>query len=131
MQLDASLANDMAQRVAVRLTGGHVDVYDREGARLARCPFAANPFADPEDGAIAAYPFPSAIAERDGVPFRFEARDAIGELALTGTAGYREDIPKREMQFKTRRIVEGADVQIESFVFSVVAALSASDQQAT
>lgn len=120
MQLDTSLANDMAQRVAVRLTGGHVDVYDAAGERLARCPFAALPFADPEDGAISAHPFPSAIAARDGVPFRFEARDAIGALALSGSAGYRDDLPAREMQFKTRRIVEGADVQIESFVFSVV-----------
>lgn len=120
MQLDATLANDMAQRAAVRLTGGHVDVYDQAGERLARCPFAANPFFEPEDGAIAAHPFPSAIAERDGVPFRFEAIDAIGALALSGSAGYREDLPAPEMKFKTRRIVEGADVQIESFVFSVI-----------
>ncbi len=120
MLLDTSLANDMAQRAAVRLTGGYVEVYDQEGERLARCPFAALPFADPEDGAIAAHPFPSAIAERDGVPFRFEAIDAIGALALSGTAGYRDDLPAPEMKFKTRRIVEGADVQIESFVFSVI-----------
>lgn len=131
MQLDETLANDMAQRAAVRLTGGHVDVYDQAGERLARCLFAANPFAEPEDGAISANPFPSAIAERDGVPFRFEARDAIGELVLSGTAGYREELPAPEMKFKTRRIVEGADVQIESFVFSVVASIGAGDQQAT
>ncbi len=131
MQLDETLANDMAQRAAVRLTGGHVDVYDQGGERLARCPFAALPFADPAEGAIVANPFPAAIAERDGVPSRFEARDAIGALALSGSAGYRDDLPAPEMKFKTRRIVEGADVQIESFVFSVVASIGAGDQQAT
>ena len=131
MELDVALANDMAQRAAVRLTGGHVDVYDQAGARLARCLFSANPFADPKGGAIAAHPFLPAIADRDGVPFRFEARDAIGELALSGTAGYREDMPAPEMQFKTRRVVEGADVLIESFVFSVGASVSAGDPQST
>ena len=120
MQIEEWAANVLANAAADLLAGGHVEVYDQEGERLARCPFAALPFADPEDGAIAAHPFPSAIAERDGVPFRFEAIDAIGALALSGTAGYRDDLPAPEMKFKTRRIVEGADVQIESFVFSVI-----------
>lgn len=119
MQLEAWFANGLAQYAADQLEGGHIDVYDKGAKHLAHCPFAAGAFLLPQDGAITASPFPPAIALRDGVPARFEAIDASGSKVLSGSAGFKSDDPPPEMKFKTRRIVAGADVMIDSFVFSV------------
>lgn len=121
MQLEVETANELAQYMADKLTGGRVDVFDAADTMLARCPFATAAFAPPEEGAIHARPFPPAIALADGKPSRFSAFDNFGTLRLQGSAGYKTDEPTPEMAFKTRQIIEGADVLIESFVFSVVA----------
>ena len=121
MQLEIDTANEFAQWVADKLTGGRVDVYDAAETLLASCPFAAAAFAPPEEGAIHARPFPPAIALADGKPSRFSAFDKAGTLRLQGSAGFKTDEPTPEMAFKTRQIIEGADVLVESFVFSVVA----------
>lgn len=121
MQLEIDTANELAQWVADKLTGGRVDVYDAAETLLASCPFAAAAFAPPEDGAIHARPLPPAIALADGKPVCFAAFDAAGNLRLQGSAGYKTAEPTPEMIFKTRQIIEGADVLVESFVFSVAA----------
>lgn len=119
MQLEAWFANGLAQYAADQLEGGHLDVYDKGTKHLARCPFADGAFLLPQDGAITARPFPPAIALRDGVPERFEAIDASGSKVLSGSAGFMGDDPPPEMKFRTRCIVAGADVMIDSFIFSV------------
>lgn len=118
MQLDADTANDMLEVIAARLTGGYVDVFESE-TRLVRCHFAADPFQPPEEGRLTANPFPPGQAEVDGTPQSFVACRADGTPVLAGSAGYKDDEPKPEMTFKTRRIVQGADVPIEEFVFSL------------
>lgn len=120
MQLEVWAANELAGTMAARLAGGHVAVLDAGKAVLARCHFAEPAFDAPEDGAIAAFPFPPAIGLRDGVPDSFDAIAADGRRAFSGSAGYRDDFPRPEMVFRTRQILEGADVLVESFVFSMV-----------
>jgi hypothetical protein len=51
---------------------------------------------------------------------RFEAFAQSGDRVLAGTAGYKEDQPAPEMKFRTRMILEDADVLVESFVFSLL-----------
>jgi len=119
MQLDDWAANTLANVMADLLAGGRVEVFDGAGVLLAACAFAAPPFSLAKDGAIAAHPFPPAIAENDGAPATFIARDAAGLQVLAGSAGYRDADPPPEMKFKTRLIVKDADVLVESFVFSL------------
>lgn len=119
MELDVMAANAAAAAVTQFLIDGYVDVLDVAGNCLARCRFADPAFAEPKDGACAASPFLPAIAEADGKPARFEAYDVIGHRVMAGTAGYKDDQPVPEMAFKTRQIIEGADVLVESFIFSV------------
>ena len=119
MQLEVDTANAMLEVTAARLAGGYVDVFESE-TRLVRCHFAADPFQPPEEGRLTANPFPPGQAETDGTPQTFIACRADGTPVITGTAGYRDDEPKPEMAFKTRRIVAGADVPIEEFIFSLV-----------
>lgn len=120
MEIETWAANRLAEETGVMLSGGYVDVLDADNVLLARCQFADPPFRDPEEGAVAAYPFPFSIAEADGKPSRFEAFATDGRRVIAGTAGYRDDIPEPEMKFKTRQIVQDADVGIESFVVAVV-----------
>lgn len=87
MEIEAWAANRLATEMAFILSGGHVDVFDQNGDRLAR----------------------------------FEARDFDDTLVLTGSAGHKDDRPAPQMKFRTRMIVQDADVMIDSFVFSVVA----------
>lgn len=119
MEIEAWAANRLATEMAFILSNGHVDVFDQNGDRLVRLEFANPAFAAPLNGAVAAYPFKPAIAERDGRPVRFEARDFDDVLVLQGTAGYRNDDPPPEMKFRARTIVQDADVMIDSFVFSL------------
>lgn len=120
MEIETWAANRLAEETGLMLMGGHVDVLDGDGNRLARCHFADPPFRSPEDGEISAYPFPFSVADADGKPTRFEAFAVDGRRVIAGTAGYRDDVPAPEMKFKTRHIVQDADVGIESFVISVV-----------
>lgn len=120
MEIETWAANRLAEETGVMLAGGYVDVLDADGTRLARCQFATPPFQSPEEGEVAAYPFPFSVAEADGRAARFEAFAIDGRLVLAGTAGYRDDLPEPEMKFKTRQIVQDADVGIESFVVAVV-----------
>ena len=120
MQIEVAAANILASAMADLLAGGRVRVIAADGTPLADCDFAAPPFAAPQDGAIAAHPFPTARGLADGRPAGFTAYDADGMAVLSGTAGHKDDDPPPEMQFKTRMIVEDADVLVESFVFSVI-----------
>lgn len=119
MEIETWAANLLADTTADSLEGGHVDVFDIDGKRLCRCPFAAPAFSDANNGEIKAEPFKTAIADADGTPAYFEAWTESNGRALVGSAGHIDDEPKPEMKFKTRKIIEGADVQIDSFVFSV------------
>ncbi len=119
MELEVRTADSVARHTADLLFGGYVEVLDDAGQVLAKCSFAERPFDDPEGGAIAARPLPPAIALRDGRPSAFRAFNAASQQVLSGTAGYKDDTPAPEMKFKTRQIVEGADVLIESFVLAV------------
>lgn len=121
MQIEAWAANRLAGDMADMLANGYVDVFDHGGMRLARCAFADPAFAAPLAGAVAAHPFKPAVAEADGKPASFAAHDFDGMQVLTGSAGYRDDLPAPEMKFRTRVIVKDADVLVESFVFSLVA----------
>ena len=106
--------------VVSQSAGGSIDIFDAAGTLLAAAEFAAPPFATPQAGAIAAHPFPPARGLADGPPARFVAYDADGMAVLEGSAGHRDDPLKPEMKFRTRVIVEDADVFVESFVFSVI-----------
>lgn len=120
MRIEIWAADAMAQTTALMLDGGRVDVFDAYGTRLAECPFAAPAFMAPADGAVAVNPFPAARGLADGRPVRFEAFAASGDRVLVGSAGYRDDQPAPEMKFKTRMILEDADVLVESFIFSLL-----------
>ena len=120
MQLEVAAANILATAMADLLAGGRVRVRAADGTSLADCDFASPPFAAPQDGAIAAHPFPPARGLADGRPAGFTAYDASGKAVLSGTAGHKDDDPPPEMQFRTRMIVEDADVLVESFVFAVL-----------
>ena len=120
MRIDVWAANHLAQSMALLLDGGRVDVFDAYGNRLAECPLAWPAFNPPADGAVAAHPFPAARGLADGRPVRFEAFAASGDRVLVGRAGYKDDQPPPEMAFKTRMILEDADVLVESFVFSLL-----------
>lgn len=126
MDIEAWAANRLAGEMADILAGGYVDVFDAADVRLARCHFADAAFESPLEGAIKANPFKPAVAENDGVPARFAAFDFDGTRVLGGSAGYRDDEPAPQLKFRTRMIVKDADVLVDSFVFSVVAAEAAS-----
>lgn len=119
MEIETWAANMLANAMAGKLEGGHINVFDADGKLLSRCPFAIPAFPDADAGSVKANPIPKAIAEADGIPAYFEAWTTADGRALVGSAGYKDDEPKPEMQFKTRKIIEGADVEIESFIFSV------------
>lgn len=131
MEIETWAANRLAEETGAMLAGGYVDVLDAGGILLARCRFADPPFQSPEDGSVAAYPFPFSVADSDGRPARFEAFAFDGRLVIAGTAGYRDDLPEPEMKFKTRQIVQDADVGIESFVVAVVKKAPLNDGIAT
>lgn len=120
MRIETWAANNLADVAADLMSGGRVDVLDEDGVRLASCAFAEPPFSAAAGGAVRANPFPPARADADGRPAGFTAYDADGMAVLSGTAGHKDDDPPPEMKFKTRMIVEDADVLVESFVFSVI-----------
>jgi hypothetical protein len=120
MQIEVWAADAMAQTMATLLDGGRVDVFDAAGTKLAACLFAVPAFMAPAAGAVVAHPFPAARGLADGRPARFEAFAQSGDRVLVGSAGYRDDAPAPEMKFRTRLIVEDADVLVESFVFSLL-----------
>lgn len=120
MRLEVEAANILAEAMADIMAGGRVDVFDSAGNLLAECPLAVPPFAGSANGAIAAHPFPAARGLADGAPASFKAFDSDGMAVLEGSAGYKDASPQPEMKFKTRVIVEDADVLVESFVFSLV-----------
>ena len=120
MQIEVAAANILATAMADLLAGGRVRVIAADGTPLADCDFASPPFAAPQDGAIAAHPFKPARGLADGRPAGFTAYDAAGKAVFSGTAGHKDDDPPPEMKFKTRMIVEDADVLVESFIFSVI-----------
>lgn len=120
MQIEVWAANLLADHMALALGGGRVDVFDAYDNKLAACQFAEPAFKKADGGAVQANPFPAARGLADGRPARFEAFAASGGRVLTGSAGYRDDIPPPEMKFRTRQIVEDADVIVESFVFSLL-----------
>lgn len=126
MDIEAWAANRLAGEMADILAGGYVDVFDVADLRLARCHFADEAFAAPLEGAIKANQFKPAVAENDGVPARYAAFDFDGTRVLGGSAGYRDDEPAPQLKFRTRMIVKDADVLVDSFIFSVVAAEAAS-----
>lgn len=120
MRIEVWAADNMAQAMALMLGGGRVDVYDEFDTKLASCPFAKPAFNGPAAGAIAANPFHAARGLADGRPVRFEAFAESGDRVLVGSAGYKDDQPEPEMKFRTRMIVEDADVLVESFIFSLL-----------
>jgi len=117
MQLEPYAANRLADEMAAMLDGGMVEIFDKNGKRLASAKFKG--FQSVQDGVLTGYPFEPAIAENDGVPFRFEAYGQNLRRVLTGTAGHRSDKPKPDMAFKTKQLVKDGDVMIETFIFSV------------
>lgn len=120
MKIETWAANNLADVSADLMSGGHVDVLDEDGVRLASCAFAEPPFSAASGGAVKANPFPPARADADGVPASFVAYDSEGLAVLSGSAGYRDEDPAPEMKFRTRVIVKDADVLVESFVFAVI-----------
>lgn len=130
MNLAEDVANDALDGVTRRLNSGSAIIFDAAGNELASCSFAALAFAESKQGIAKAFPLTVGGALADGVPTSFEAFDPNGQIVLAGTAGYKDNIPKPEMRFKVRQIVQDADVSVDAFEISIKNLIKAGDPAA-
>jgi len=130
VNLAEDVANDALDGVTKRLNGGSAIIFDASGNELASCSFSAKAFTEAKQAIAKAFPLTVGVAIADGVPTSFEAFDPNGQIILAGTAGYKDNIPKPEMRFKVRRIVQDADVSIDAFEISIKNLIKVGDPSA-